>query len=123
MNRTARHVIALMLALSLGLHWTVLQSVAWVNMLVSYSSECGFTEAVVKTFDGSSPCRICLAVDQGRQSEREQSQLKSGGKLDLCFDPTVILLTRPASNVVHPPRQSFLDRPLPAPPTPPPRRA
>lgn len=53
MNRYTRHFTALMLALTLGLHWTVLQSAAWVSMLVNYSAESSFTEAVVKTFDGA----------------------------------------------------------------------
>lgn len=121
MNRFTRHCTALMLALTLGLHWTVLQSVAWVSMLVNYSAESSFAEAVVKTFDGKHRCQICVAVDEGRQSEREQQKLKSLDKADWLITETAVALYRPASKPSTPP-----GHPAPAsfvhdPPTPPPR--
>jgi hypothetical protein len=112
MNRFTRHCTALMLALTLGLHWTVLQSVAWVSMLVNYSAESSFAEAVVKTFDGKHPCQICVAVDAGKKSEREQQKLKSA-----------LALFRPASKPVAIPEALSLLSFITSPPTPPPRPA
>ena len=60
-----RACILLALVLSLGLHWTVLQSAAWVSMIVSYSQDGSLREAVVKTFDGEHPCELCRMIDRG----------------------------------------------------------
>lgn len=97
MNRVARHVTALMLALSLGLHWTVLQSVAWVTMLVNYSAETTFTDAVAKTFDGHHPCKLCIAVAEGKKTERQQGFLKSFAKGDWILERDTTCLIRPPS--------------------------
>lgn len=123
MNRFTRHCTALMLALTLGLHWTVLQSVAWVSMLVNYSAESSFAEAVVKTFDGKHPCQICVAVDAGKKSEREQQKLKSLDKADWLIPETALALFRPASKPVAIPEELSLLSFVTSPPTPPPRLA
>ena len=73
------------LVLSLGLHWTLLQTVAWTGMLLTYSRGTSLSEAVTKTFDGQHPCALCKFVRDGRaeEKEQEQQQLKPGSKLDL----------------------------------------
>jgi hypothetical protein len=123
MNRFARHGTALMLALTLGLHWTVLQSVAWMGMLVSYSAESSFSEAVSKTFDGKHPCQICVVVDEGKKAEREQQQLKSVDKADWLLTDCAFVLDRPPFRLT--PRLDVLEPPSfgSSPPGPPPRRA
>ena len=123
MNRCTRHFTALMLALTLGLHWTVLQSVAWVSMLVNYSAESSFAEAVVKTFDGKHRCQICVAVDEGKQSEREQQKLKSLDKADWLFTECAVVLIRPGFTLAPVPGTLQLDSFGTSPPTPPPRTA
>jgi hypothetical protein len=50
-------MIAAVLA-GLGLHWTVLQSIAWTTMLADHLRADSLAEAVQKTFDGEHPC--CL---------------------------------------------------------------
>lgn len=58
-----------------GLHWFVMQTVAWSGMLVMRSGEVGFVEAARGTFDGTHPCSLCRAVDEGRsddEGERER---------------------------------------------------
>jgi hypothetical protein len=74
----------LLLVLSLGLHWAVLQTVAWAGMVVAYSQNSTLREAVSKTFDGQHPCPLCKAIEQGREHEKQQDQktLKSLGHLD-----------------------------------------
>jgi hypothetical protein len=122
MNRGTRHFTALMLALTLGLHWTVLQSVAWMTMLVNYTVESSFGEAVAKTFDGRHPCKLCIAVNEGKQSEREQKQLKSLDKADWILVSEAIVLAPPDFDFPRPQVLGVPDScPLP-PPTPPPRR-
>jgi hypothetical protein len=43
------------LACSLGLHWGLFQSVAWMRMVIHYSQAAPLTEALAKTFDGKRP--------------------------------------------------------------------
>jgi hypothetical protein len=74
----------LMLVLLLGLHWALLQTVAWTGMIVSYSQGTSFQEAIRLTFDGKHPCCLCKAVKQGRSQEKqqEQNQVKPVNKLE-----------------------------------------
>jgi len=83
-----RTITVLVLVFSLGLHWAFLQAVAWTGMLISYSQEGSFGEAVQKTFDGEHPCPLCKAIEKGRAEEKEQAgkhQVKPGAKLDPCL--------------------------------------
>ncbi len=63
------------LSVGLGFHWAAIQSAAWMGMLVAYSSEGSFTEAVQKTFDGHHPCRLCKLVADGKKSEQGGNNL------------------------------------------------
>jgi hypothetical protein len=75
----------LALVLSLGLHWALLQTIAWTGMIVSYARDGSLVEAVNKTFDGEHPCCMCKTIKKARseQDQKEQKhQLKPGTKLD-----------------------------------------
>ena len=80
----ARFLVVLALAVSVGLHWGFLQSVAWVGMVASYSQDASFAEALGKTFDGKHPCKLCTSIQKGRAEEKQQDQQRgqSGPKLD-----------------------------------------
>jgi hypothetical protein len=80
-----RFAAVLVLVLSLGLHWAVLQTIAWTGMIVSYSRDASLSEALTKTFDGKHPCCLCKMIQKGRADEKkqEQQQVKPGSKLDL----------------------------------------
>lgn len=93
-------MLVLVLALSLGLHWALLQTVAWTGMLVRYAQTDSLAIAVSKTFDGDHPCPLCVAVEQGRAAERQQDKqaTKSAPKLDPG------LLEAAAFVVAEPPR-------------------
>lgn len=81
-----RFTTVIVLVLSLGLHWAVLQTVAWTGMVVSYSRDATFSEAVSRTFDGEHPCPMCKVIKQGQAEERGQpqkAQVKPGTKMDL----------------------------------------
>jgi len=61
--------LVLALACSIGLHWDVLQSVAWVSMLAHNLRSLPVREAVTRTFDGKHPCVLCKAVAAGKKTE------------------------------------------------------
>jgi len=75
--RTGRIIAVLLLVLSLGLHWALLQSVAWVSMVVRYSQNDSLKVALVKTFDGQHPCSLCKVIEQARGEERRSSDTLS----------------------------------------------
>ena len=71
MRRVSEFLLVATLSCSLGLHWAILQSAAWVGMAVSYSKSAPLKEALVKTFDGEHPCKLCKVVSAGKQSEKQ----------------------------------------------------
>lgn len=76
MRRLTKILTVALLVLSLGLHWTLLQTIAWTGMLISYSQDGSLTEAVTKTFDGKHPCCLCKTIKSGQQEEKKQSREK-----------------------------------------------
>ncbi|NOS72314.1 MAG: hypothetical protein HOP33_20615 [Verrucomicrobia bacterium] len=83
--RMFKCTLVLALTLSLGLHWALMQTVAWTGMIISYSRDGSFTEAVSKTFDGQHPCCLCKVIQKGRAEEKKQEgqPVKPGSKLEL----------------------------------------
>ena len=71
-----------MLALALGLHWSLLQTVAWVGMAVQFSKSDTLTTAISKTFDGQHPCSLCKVVKSGRQ-ESDSPKQTAPGKVEI----------------------------------------
>lgn len=66
MKTVARCLLVAALMTSIGLHWAVLQSAAWVGMAVAYSVERGsVVQGLSDTFDGEHPCPLCQAVSEG----------------------------------------------------------
>lgn len=121
--RLSRTLLGLTLAFALGAHWLVLQSVAWVGMVITYSQDAPLMEAISMTFDGAHPCKLCKVVKAGKQAEQKQVLVKLDSKLDLLPAETSALLppllpftlqTHPAAGA--PTRNE-------APPGPPPRLA
>jgi hypothetical protein len=82
-RRFARSIIAVLLIFSIGGHWALLQSVAWVSMVIDYSKDAPISIAVEKTFDGKHPCNICTLVQRGKQTEEKREAIKTKHKLDL----------------------------------------
>ncbi len=83
-----QRVVVVLLCLSLGMHWGVLQGIAWTGMLVSNLTGGSVMEAVEKTFDGDHPCPLCLAVKEGQKREKDDSKpalAKSVKKLDVVL--------------------------------------
>jgi hypothetical protein len=109
------------LCLSLGLHWLLLQSVAWVGMVVKYSRTDSFKWAIVKTFDGQHPCTLCKVVQAGKKSEKKHDAQKPVQKLDpFCLSESNTLGTSlifPLITGYSPENSAFTE----GPPKPPPR--
>lgn len=83
MSRFKKLAVAGILIFSIGLHWPILQSVAWLNMIVSFSQEDGLEQAFVKTFNGKNPCKVCHLVAAGKKAEKKDAKDLSIKKIDL----------------------------------------
>lgn len=70
LRKLAQGLVVLSLCVSIGLHWVVLQSAAWVGMAVTYSVEKGVVQGLSETFDGEHPCPMCKMVNEGVKSEQ-----------------------------------------------------
>lgn len=124
LGRWGRCFVVAAVIFSIGLHWNLLQVVAWTGMLVRYAQDASLSEAVEKTFDGEHPCCMCKAIEKGKQAERKlPTQKQDERKLEL------FCVLRPAS--APPPRVLLTVSTLTdcaallgtAPPVPPPRAA
>ncbi len=56
-----------------GGHWAILQTGAWMGMIVAYVKDGDVPAAIAKTFDGKHPCPICCAVQDGRKQEEKKA--------------------------------------------------
>lgn len=123
--RSVRWLLISALVVSLGTPWALLQSVAWFSMLVRYSQETTFLQAMVMTFDGKHPCKLCHLVQQGSAEDRahQKKMAKHDESIQLGLPPVSFSLFHPSM-----PRDLAVAMPLPsaraeAPPRPPPRCA
>ncbi|NJK90732.1 MAG: hypothetical protein HC904_02195 [Blastochloris sp.] len=55
-----------------GAHLAVVQSLAWTQMLVEYTSESGLARGISQTFDGEHPCGMCKEVEKARNDQAPQ---------------------------------------------------
>jgi hypothetical protein len=122
-RRLFQFLVAAALILAVGGHWAVLQSVAWVTMAVEYSQTDSWEVALKKTFSGEKPCKLCLAVKEGKEQEQKQAVLKIETKLDfVCLTPLAFVHPALPFTVLSPSSDVALPR-AEAPPVPPPRFA
>ncbi len=122
-KRAAKLAVILAVALSVGLHWVLLQSVAWTGMFVSFAQQTTVREAFTKTFDGKNPCRICKLVREGQQSEKARESVLPLVKIESLPCAAGFVLTPPAP-LSPPPALDLAALPrAESPPLPPPRAA
>ena len=121
LGRLPRILIALALASTIGLHWAFLQTVAWAGMIVSYAQEAPLSEAVVKTFDGEHPCKLCKQIARGKQSEKKPEYKFELGKLEFPYAPVAFIFRAPSAFREVRPGHDTADLLTHAPPLPPPR--
>jgi hypothetical protein len=79
----------------MGGHWLVLQTTAWVQMVVQYSSSDGFEAAFSKTFDGQHPCELCNKIAQKKATEKKQLVQSAFGKTNLLAQENYLTLHPP----------------------------
>ena len=122
-RRLFQFSVAATLVIAVGGHWSVLQSVAWVSMAVTYSQTDSLEIALKKTFGGQHPCKLCIAVKEGKQEEQKQPVLKFETKLDfVCLHAVAYVHPALPFTLVSPSSDVALPR-AEAPPVPPPRIA
>jgi hypothetical protein len=123
-NRLGKLLVTLFLIVSIGGHWALLQSFAWVTMFIDYSQEAPISVAVAKTFDGAHPCGLCKMVSKGKASEKKQDAIKVKTKVDfwIASHETNLLPTASCDMQFVTAEVSILAR-ADSPPVPPPRRA
>ncbi|WP_395742004.1 hypothetical protein [Prosthecobacter sp.] len=126
--RLAQRGVVLLLCLSLGLQWALMQGVAWTGMFIGFAREGSVIEAVQKTFDGRHACSLCKTVKEGSQ---ESSPTKDTGTVkvdDLGRMAAVlvchaVLIPPAAEPMWFAPWNPMLVKRNETPETPPPRRA
>ncbi|MFO1500111.1 MAG: hypothetical protein U1G07_17265 [Verrucomicrobiota bacterium] len=123
-RRYASFPVVMMLCLVLGLHWTFLRTVGWVNMFASFAQTGTVHEALVKTFDGSHPCSMCKFVKNAKHGEKKEQSINPDGKLNLMLTVSLSSLNPPTAYTWLLPLRdnTWLGR-TEAPPLPPPRAA
>jgi hypothetical protein len=94
-DRIAIAIAFLAFFLLAGGHWAILQTGAWLGMIVAYSKQGDVSAAISKTFDGKHPCAVCSAVDDGRkQEEKKTPALQSELKKDFIVRDFLFKVTR-----------------------------
>lgn len=107
MSRRLQQILAgWLLILAIGGHWPLLQSVAWVNMLVKFSQTDSLAAAVQKTFDGKHGCNLCELVKTGKEAEQKQAAQFPVTKLDLFLVHALPFSIAPAES--HPIDSGYL---------------
>lgn len=119
--RLSQLLLVLALCVSVGLHWAAVQTLAWTQMLVSYTQQASFPEAVKKTFDGEHPCDLCKAVQTGQSQEKKREFVVSALKWDAVLTASASLRRPVAQPWLYPRLASALTGRVDGPPTPPPR--
>ncbi len=93
MTRKALHrvrlVLVLVAALSMGLHYAVVQMVGWVNMTVEYSRTAPLSEALAMTFDGKHPCELCKLVEEELKNSDQDDKRAPEKKMELKLPPVI----------------------------------
>lgn len=121
--RSSKTLLGLSLAVLLGGHWLLLQSVAWVGMIVTYSQTSTLSEAISMTFDGEHPCRMCLVVKEGKKAEKKEMQVKADMKFEFVSVERIQFLPPLLASTVLRSDSMFALARSEAPPGPPPRFA
>lgn len=125
MKGILRVLLIASLMVSIGAQWVVLQSAAWVGMVVTYSVNAGSVkQGLSDTFDGQHPCALCKVVEKGQQSEKK-GPLAPTAKLKLQLllfcEPAVVFFSPPTEYQFSVSDNETGARLSSTPPVPPPR--
>jgi hypothetical protein len=120
-SRLGKTFVAMALATTLGTHWALLQSVAWVGMIVSYSERAPLKEALDQTFDGQHPCCLCKAIAAAKKSEGKNEFTLQTQKLEFPPAEENFVLIAPTQFQLLPQVNFRAQSLIQKPPFPPPR--
>lgn len=82
-GRLAKWIVVVALVVSVGGHWGILQTVAWIGMAVEFSRDASISVALEKTFNGKNPCKVCKLVEQGKKAEADSDAKLDSKKVEL----------------------------------------
>jgi hypothetical protein len=119
--RVGKMFVALALVAMLGSHWALLQSVAWVGMVVSYSEHSTFEDAMKMTFDGKHPCCLCKAIAAAKKKEKKNEFTAQTQKLEFPPIKENVVLIAPSQFKLLPRENAFAKSLTQKPLLPPPR--
>ncbi|MBU6399177.1 MAG: hypothetical protein KGS61_02570 [Verrucomicrobia bacterium] len=118
--RSTKVGLVTLLCLLLGLHWGMLQLVAWTGMVIDYARTAPLEVALVKTFDGKHPCKLCCLIAKARNSENRHDRQVPVGRLDPFSAPPAVAFFPPTPEALTPCRAGRWAQRVEVPPTPPP---
>lgn len=107
MIRVQRHIprlLVAMLVLALGAAPVLLQTGAWGLMLVEYSLDNSFTQAVEMTFDGQHPCARCRNIQGQQEGKQTQQTVAPTREVMVLFHEKAELLVVPVETISPPQR-------------------
>jgi hypothetical protein len=87
--RFGQMLMLVVLFAAAGGHWMALQSLAWTQMLVSYSQDGPLLEAVAKTFDGQHPCTLCKKIERARRSQPVSRTIQQDSQASFLAPPVL----------------------------------
>lgn len=100
LQRASRIFLIGTIFVSLGGHLTLLQTIAWGNMLKNFSRTASFTEAAKKTFDGDHPCALCKVVKESKNQDKQKILVKGASKMEVVLPAVIRLKTQTGVIVV-----------------------
>ena len=121
-TRVPKFALVAALACSIGLHWAVVQSVAWMGMVVSYAQSGSFGDALAKTFDGNHPCPLCKEIAKSKQSEKKSDLAPAIKKFECCYQDAGFVFAPSSISWVTRWPDGWMRSLVHAPPVPPPRQ-
>ncbi len=119
--RFGKFLVVVALVATTGLHWAVLQSVAWTTMLANNLRTQSLTEAVTRTFDGKHPCCLCKAIAAAQKSGKKTEFAPQIPKIEFPPSPENLVLAAPSRFQLLPLTNNSAESLTVRPPTPPPR--
>ena len=121
--RVGNCLLIVMLLVTTGGHWALLQSFAWTTMLADHLQTQSLAEAVAQTFDGRHPCPLCCAIRAAKKADQKTEFPALAKKVEFPPLAARLVLYAPAAFELLRPGDAFAGSVSLQPPVPPPRPA
>ena len=105
--RLGKIFVVMALAMTIGAHWALLQTVAWTTMLADNLQSCSLRAAMTKTFDGKHPCPICMAIAAAKKSQQKNEFNSQKQKFEFPPAKENFVLIAPSRFQIFPQKNSF----------------